>query len=141
MHGAVEDDAEHRHSHQHVQPVQAGHEEVERPVHGRAGKVDLLVPVEAAGQLVLVEMRGVLDRLDAEEGEREHDRDRQADHRRARFVDAGEVNRQRDGQRAADEHQRVDGPRPDLAGAARLRERRRKREPVHGIGDEEAREE
>src|SRR5205085_7933105 len=66
VHGAVEDDAEHRHSHQHVQPVQAGHEEVERPVHGRAGKVDLLVPVEAAGQLVLVEMRGVLDRLAAE---------------------------------------------------------------------------
>ena len=43
---AVEDDAQHRHPDEHVQPVQPGHEEIERPVHRGARKLDRLESIK-----------------------------------------------------------------------------------------------
>src|SRR5512135_3485193 len=49
--GAQGHPAEHPHADEHVEPVQPGHEEVDREVHRDAGPLQAGVVVQAAGQL------------------------------------------------------------------------------------------
>ena len=86
-------------------------------------------------------MLAVFDGLDAEEAEREEDRQRQADGRGARVVGAREMDRHRDGEAGGDQHHRVQRAERDVQVPAALGEGELELKAIDRIPGEEPGEE
>ena len=123
----------------HVERVQAGHHEVQREEDLRVGVA--FEDERRPGHQVLVELVAVLDRLDPEEDRAEHDREDEEHHLRPAPAELRAVHRERHREARADEDGGVEAAEGDVEVMARLRERLRVREAIHGVHEKEPAEE
>ena len=135
----------------HVQRVQAGHDEIEREENLRVARIGVLAGMPGnwlvveterrAGHVMLHELVSVLDALDAEEGETEQHGDDEADNQQRAARGLRGPDGEHYGQAAADEHGGVGGAERHVDGFAGGGEVSEIPAAVNQVGAEQAAEE